>query len=71
MKFRIVFIILIISKIDRAKAQDPIFSQSNYLQETLNPGFSGFEDNDRIYAGTESEPWQTLEKINNTSHSTH
>ncbi len=31
--------------------QDPIFSQSNYVQETLNPGFSGFEDNDRIYAG--------------------
>ena len=62
MKFRIVFIILIISKIDRAKAQDPIFSQSNYLQETLNPGFSGFEDNDRIYAGMLSRmQWPNLD----------
>jgi len=32
-------------------AQDPIFTQSNYVQETLNPGFSGFEDSDRIAAG--------------------
>lgn len=32
-------------------AQDPIFTQSNYIQETLNPGFSGFEDSDRIAAG--------------------
>jgi type IX secretion system PorP/SprF family membrane protein len=34
-----------------AYGQDPIFSQSNYVKETLNPGFSGFEDNDRIHAG--------------------
>lgn len=34
-----------------ANAQDPIFTQSNYIQETLNPAFSGFEDNDRIAAG--------------------
>ncbi|SDR91212.1 type IX secretion system membrane protein, PorP/SprF family [Formosa sp. Hel1_31_208] len=45
-----------------AKAQDPIFSQSNYVQETLNPGFSGFEDNDRIYAGILSRvQWPSLD----------
>ncbi|OUS02241.1 hypothetical protein A9Q86_04240 [Flavobacteriales bacterium 33_180_T64] len=43
-------------------AQDPIFSQSNYVQETLNPGFSGFEDNDRIYAGVLSRlQWPSLD----------
>jgi hypothetical protein len=34
-----------------ANAQDPIFTQSNYIQETLNPAFSGFEGSDRIAAG--------------------
>ncbi|WCO00584.1 PorP/SprF family type IX secretion system membrane protein [Psychroserpens ponticola] len=44
------------------KAQDPIFSQSNYVQETLNPGFSGFEDNERIYAGVLSRlQWPSLD----------
>ncbi|MDA9552433.1 PorP/SprF family type IX secretion system membrane protein [Flavobacteriaceae bacterium] len=43
-------------------AQDPIFSQSNYVQETLNPGFSGFEDDDRIYAGILSRSqWPNLD----------
>lgn len=43
-------------------AQDPIFTQSNYVQETLNPGFSGFEDNDRIYAGIISRyQWPNLD----------
>ena len=43
-------------------AQDPIFSQSSYVQETLNPGFSGFEDNDRIYAGILSRlQWPNLD----------
>lgn len=44
-----------------ANAQDPIFSQSNYIQETINPGFSGFEDNDRISAGVLSRTqWPNL-----------
>ena len=34
-----------------ANAQDPIFTQSNYIQETINPAFSGFEDSDRLAAG--------------------
>jgi type IX secretion system PorP/SprF family membrane protein len=32
-------------------AQDPIFTQSNFIQETLNPGFTGFEDNGRTHLG--------------------
>lgn len=35
----------------RLLAQDPIFTQSNFIQETLNPGFSGFEDNGRTHLG--------------------
>lgn len=43
-------------------AQDPIFTQSNYIQETINPGFSGFEDNDRISAGILSRTqWPNLD----------
>ncbi len=34
-----------------AKAQDPIFTQSTYVQETINPAFSGFEDNGRTHLG--------------------
>lgn len=45
-----------------AQAQDPIFTQSNYIQETINPGFSGFEDNDRISAGMLSRTqWPNLD----------
>jgi len=45
-----------------ANAQDAIFTQSNYVQETLNPGFVGFEDNDRIYAGVLSRmQWPNLD----------
>ena len=45
-----------------ANAQDPIFTQSNYIQETLNPGFSGFEDSDRIAAGLLSRTqWPNLD----------
>jgi type IX secretion system PorP/SprF family membrane protein len=44
-----------------SNAQDPIFTQSNYIQETINPGFSGFEDNDRISAGLLSRTqWPNL-----------
>ena len=43
-------------------AQDPIFTQSNYIQETLNPGFTGFEDNERISAGLLSRTqWPNLD----------
>ncbi len=45
-----------------AHAQDPIFTQSNYIQETLNPAFSGFEDSDRIAAGLLSRTqWPNLD----------
>ncbi len=45
-----------------AHAQDPIFTQSNYIQETLNPAFSGFEDSDRIAAGVLSRTqWPNLD----------
>ncbi|MFK7833208.1 MAG: PorP/SprF family type IX secretion system membrane protein [Winogradskyella sp.] len=45
-----------------SNAQDPIFTQSNYIQETINPGFSGFEDNDRISAGILSRTqWPNLD----------
>lgn len=48
--------------VNTTKAQDPIFTQSNYVQETLNPGFSGFEDNDRIYAGVLSRlQWPSID----------
>jgi type IX secretion system PorP/SprF family membrane protein len=46
----------------KAQAQDPIFTQSNYIQETLNPGFSGFEDSDRVAAGVLSRTqWPNLD----------
>ena len=46
----IITLVLVLGSI-MVYAQDPIFTQSNYIQETLNPGFSGFEDSDRIAAG--------------------
>lgn len=61
MKLKILLIILCVLAVYSAKAQDPIFSQSSYVQETLNPGFSGFEDNERIYAGILSRvQWPNL-----------
>jgi type IX secretion system PorP/SprF family membrane protein len=45
-----------------ASAQDPVFTQSNFIQETINPAFSGFEDNDRISAGMLSRvQWPNLD----------
>jgi type IX secretion system PorP/SprF family membrane protein len=45
-----------------ANAQDPIFTQSNYIQETINPGFTGFEDDERISAGLLSRTqWPNLD----------
>ena len=62
MKFRIILIIILFVTAHTAIAQDPIFSQSNYVQETLNPGFSGFEDNERIYAGVLSRlQWPSID----------
>ena len=46
----IITLVLVLGSV-KVYAQDPIFTQSNYIQETLNPGFSGFEDSDRIAAG--------------------
>ena len=62
MKLKTILFIIILVNAYNVKAQDPIFSQSNYVQETLNPGFSGFEDNDRIYAGLLSRlQWPSLD----------
>lgn len=62
MKFKIIFSLVFVVTIYAARAQDPIFSQSNYVQETLNPGFTGFEDDDRIYAGILSRlQWPNLD----------
>lgn len=51
MKCRIGLFLVLVLSFYAVKAQDPIFSQSNYVQETINPGFSGFEDKERIYSG--------------------
>jgi type IX secretion system PorP/SprF family membrane protein len=62
MNLKIIFPIVFVITIYTARAQDPIFSQSNYVQETLNPGFSGFEDDGRIYAGILSRlQWPNLD----------
>tara|TARA_R110002111_G_C5948408_1_gene368352 strand:- start:112 stop:1164 length:1053 start_codon:yes stop_codon:yes gene_type:complete len=59
-KKRVILIMVLLSFC--ANAQDPIFTQSNYIQETLNPGFSGFEDSDRIAAGVLSRTqWPNLD----------
>ncbi|TBV25656.1 hypothetical protein DMZ43_12020 [Meridianimaribacter sp. CL38] len=49
-----------------ARAQDPIFTQSFFVQETLNPAFSGFEDNGRTHLGLlHRTQWPNLDlKIN-------
>ncbi|GAA4898313.1 hypothetical protein GCM10023311_23990 [Flaviramulus aquimarinus] len=44
MKFKIATLILISYFSIKVHAQDPIFSQYFLVPETLNPGFSGFED---------------------------
>ena len=65
---RLITIILILVGF-AVNAQDPIFTQSNYIQETLNPGFSGFEDNDRISAGLLSRTqWPNLDLRINTQY---
>jgi type IX secretion system PorP/SprF family membrane protein len=44
MKFKISTLIIISCLYLRVNAQDPIFTQYFLVPETLNPGFSGFED---------------------------
>ena len=62
MKFKVIFSILNFVTLYSVKAQDPIFSHYNYVQETLNTGFSGFEDNERIYAGVISRlQWPSID----------
>ena len=62
MKLKKIIIIILILVGFNARAQDPIFTQSNYIQETLNPGFSGFEDSDRTAAGVLSRTqWPNLD----------
>ncbi|MFD2727785.1 PorP/SprF family type IX secretion system membrane protein [Hyunsoonleella rubra] len=43
MKAKLFFITLLVCFCFKAKAQDPIFTQYFMVPETLNPGFSGFE----------------------------
>ncbi|MDY2586776.1 PorP/SprF family type IX secretion system membrane protein [Winogradskyella aquimaris] len=62
MILRSIFTIFILISCWTLAAQDPIFTQSNYIQETLNPAFSGFEDNDRLGAGILSRvQWPNLD----------
>ncbi|MFC0604968.1 PorP/SprF family type IX secretion system membrane protein [Winogradskyella pulchriflava] len=62
MTLRYIVPIIFVFGVWSAKAQDPIFTQSNYVQETINPAFSGFEDNDRISAGLLSRvQWPNLD----------
>lgn len=70
MRFKYIFSLLFfITVVFSAKAQDPIFSHSSYILETLNPGFSGFEDDDRIYAGVLSRiQWPNLDLKLTTQH---
>ncbi|WP_411895255.1 PorP/SprF family type IX secretion system membrane protein [Winogradskyella sp. A2] len=69
MKLRHIACIVLVFCVWSATAQDPIFTQSNYIQETLNPGFSGFEDNDRISAGVLSRTqWPNLNLRINTQY---
>ncbi|MEC3907937.1 PorP/SprF family type IX secretion system membrane protein [Tamlana sp. 2201CG12-4] len=44
MKLKIATVLIIICFYSKVKAQDPIFSQYFLVPETINPGFSGFEE---------------------------
>lgn len=68
-RFKIIFSLVFFLAIYMARGQDPLFTQSNYIQETLNPGFSGFEDNNRISAGAISRlQWPKLDLKVNTQY---
>ena len=69
MKLKLFFLSFCLLAYLTADAQDPIFSQSNYVQETLNPGFVGFEDNGRLHAGLLSRlQWPNLDLKLTTQH---
>jgi len=51
MNYKQLFFILLTLISYNINAQDPIFTQSSYIQEPLNPGYSGFEDNGRTHVG--------------------
>ncbi|OMP29953.1 PorP/SprF family type IX secretion system membrane protein [Mangrovimonas sp. DI 80] len=51
MKSKQLILILFILVGYKVQAQDPIFTQSFFIQETVNPGFIGFEDSGRTYSG--------------------
>ena len=52
-----------------ANCQDPIFTHTNYIPETVNPGFTGFEDKGRFYAGILSRlQWPGLDSRLNTQY---
>ncbi|MEH6536614.1 MAG: PorP/SprF family type IX secretion system membrane protein [Psychroserpens sp.] len=65
---QIIFFALILVSFS-VKAQDPIFSQATFVPETLNPGFAGFEDKERIHAGLLSRlQWPGLDSRINTQY---
>lgn len=69
MRLKIIFSIVFLVAIYVARGQDPLFTQFNYIQETLNPGFVGFEDNNRVYAGVVSRlQWPKLDLKLNTQY---
>ena len=50
-------------------AQDPLFTQSVYILESINPGFSGFEDNGRTHMGIiHRTQWPNLDLKVNTEY---
>ncbi|RKE98355.1 PorP/SprF family type IX secretion system membrane protein [Ichthyenterobacterium magnum] len=51
MRYKVLLAIIICFFLSEVKAQDPIFTQSSFILETINPGFSGFEDNGRTHLG--------------------
>ena len=69
MTLRPLIILAVLMGFWKADAQDPVFTQSNFIQETINPAFSGFEDNDRINAGMLSRvQWPNLDLQINTQY---
>ncbi|WP_040281049.1 PorP/SprF family type IX secretion system membrane protein [Psychroserpens damuponensis] len=67
LKHTIIFALVFMSC--TVNAQDPIFTQSNNMPITLNPGFTGFEDNGRVYAGMLSRmQWPGLDLNINTQY---
>ena len=67
-KFLILFIGLCL-QCQVTLAQDPLFTQSVYILESINPGFSGFEDSGRTHMGLiHRTQWPNLDLKVNTEY---